>query len=125
MRVKVVWLLSVLIAVLLVGQGGAKLVGSEFMVESFQHFGYGDNPLPRYAVGAVEVVGGFLVLVPRARFWALVGVLAMLVVLQVDVARRTGFPLPPEVVAILPGAAAGMALMAVLGWLSRPTAQSP
>jgi uncharacterized membrane protein YphA (DoxX/SURF4 family) len=61
-----VWVLSGLLACAFIAAGGFKLAGAQAMVEHFRTWGYPDWFL--FVVGAVEVTGAVLLLVPRAAF---------------------------------------------------------
>lgn len=65
-----VWTASVLLAAMYLFAGGTKLAGLQMHVEHFAKWGYPD--WFRLAVGATEVVGGVLLLVPGAAFYAAV-----------------------------------------------------
>lgn len=55
--------LRVLLTVAFVGAGGAKLVGVEMMVMTFDQIGFGQGL--RYFTGAIEVIGAALLWLPR------------------------------------------------------------
>lgn len=63
-----VWVVSGLLALLFVFSGGTKLAGMPMHVEHFAHWGYPD--WFRLVVGAVEVVFGVGLLLPRVAFVA-------------------------------------------------------
>ncbi|MBR1193615.1 DoxX family protein [Bradyrhizobium sp. AUGA SZCCT0169] len=56
------WIVRGLLALAFAGAGGAKLYGVPMLVESFQHIGLGQ--WFRYATGALELLGAFLILTP-------------------------------------------------------------
>ena len=58
-----IWVLQILLALVFLGAGGAKLVGVEAMVEEFQKIGIGQ--WFRYVTGVVEVFGAIALLIPR------------------------------------------------------------
>ncbi|OAN77127.1 DoxX subfamily [Jannaschia sp. EhC01] len=55
--------LRILLTLAFVGAGGAKLVGVEMMVATFDQIGFGQGL--RYFTGAVEVIGAALLWLPR------------------------------------------------------------
>ncbi|MFG2425877.1 DoxX family protein [Streptomyces sp. NPDC048448] len=57
------WVLQVILAVVFVMAGGAKLGGAKAMVDLFQEVGVGQ--WLRYVTGSLEVAGAVLLLVPR------------------------------------------------------------
>lgn len=62
------WVASALMAALFVFSGGMKLSGEPKVVENFAHWGYPAwFPL---LIGATELLGGILLLVPRVAFFA-------------------------------------------------------
>jgi len=65
-----VWVISVLLAAMYLFAGATKLAGMQMHVEAFAKWGYPD--WFRLVVGATEVVGGALLLVPGAAFYAAV-----------------------------------------------------
>lgn len=58
-----IWVLQILMALVFLGSGGAKLVGVEAMVEEFQKIGIGQ--WFRYVTGVIEMVGAVALLIPR------------------------------------------------------------
>lgn len=58
------WALRIIIALAFVAAGGAKLAGAPPMVQIFEAIGIGQ--WFRFLTGALEIVGGILVLLPRA-----------------------------------------------------------
>ena len=75
-RSTTVWVVSVLLAALYLFTGGTKLAGMQMAVEEFARYGYPD--WFRLVVGAAEVTGAVLLLVPRA---ALYGAIMLSVVM--------------------------------------------
>lgn len=66
----------VLLALIFLGSGGAKLAGLEFEIEAFTRWGY---PLWfMYLAGAIEVAGAVLLLVPRLSALAAAGLAAFM-----------------------------------------------
>jgi uncharacterized membrane protein YphA (DoxX/SURF4 family) len=57
------WTLKGLLAAVFLSAGGAKLAGVPMMVENFQHIGFGQ--WFRYLIGALEVIGAIVILLPR------------------------------------------------------------
>jgi uncharacterized membrane protein YphA (DoxX/SURF4 family) len=62
------WILAVLLAVVFVFAGGAKLLGERAMVQEFAQIGLGQWFL--YLTGILEASGAIGVLIPKYRFWA-------------------------------------------------------
>lgn len=58
-----VWTLQILLALVYLGAGTAKLVGVDSMVEEFQKIGIGQ--WFRYVTGTIEMVGAVSLLIPR------------------------------------------------------------
>jgi uncharacterized membrane protein YphA (DoxX/SURF4 family) len=70
------WIVSAVVAAAFVFFGSGKLMGSEMYVQGFEKWGY---PLWfMYLIGALEVVGGIALLVPRIASY---GALALAVVM--------------------------------------------
>jgi uncharacterized membrane protein YphA (DoxX/SURF4 family) len=66
----------VLLALIFLGSGGAKLAGLEFEIEAFTRWGY---PLWfMYLAGTIEVAGAVLLLVPRLSALAAAGLAAFM-----------------------------------------------
>lgn len=66
----------VLLALIFLGSGGAKLAGLEFEIEAFTRWGY---PLWfMYLAGIIEVAGAVLLLVPRVGALAAAGLAAFM-----------------------------------------------
>ena len=65
-----IWVVSGLLAVVFVGSGGAKLAGSEMLVQSFERWGYPSWFM--YLVGVIELSGAVVLLVPRLAGYAAV-----------------------------------------------------
>ena len=71
-KVIATWILSGLIALMMIWAGGMKLSGAEEQVKGFATMGY---PVWfMYAIGLIEVVGGILLLIPKT---AVFGVLLL------------------------------------------------
>ncbi|GAA4360959.1 DoxX family protein [Kangiella marina] len=69
--------LTVVLAIIFLVSGGAKLLGLEFELEAFSRWGY---PLWfMYLTGVIEVVGGVALLVPRLASYAAVGLSVVMV----------------------------------------------
>lgn len=62
------WLLAVLLALVFVGVGAAKLAGAPAMVAIFDKVGIGQ--WFRFLTGTLEIVGGISVLIPSSRLYA-------------------------------------------------------
>jgi putative oxidoreductase len=64
----VAWILAVLLAVVFIFAGGAKLLGARAMVQEFAQIGIGQ--WFRYFTGILEISGAIGVLIPKYRFGA-------------------------------------------------------
>ena len=71
------WVGSVLVALVMVFAGSGKLTASPVMAANFVKWGFPVWFL--YFLGAVEVLGGIGLLLPRTRFWAAVGLVPILI----------------------------------------------
>jgi uncharacterized membrane protein YphA (DoxX/SURF4 family) len=71
-KVIATWILSGLIALMMIWAGGMKLTGSEEQIKNFAALGYPAWFL--YVTGIIEVVGGILLLIPKT---AVFGVLLL------------------------------------------------
>jgi putative oxidoreductase len=71
------WILAILLAVVFVLAGGAKLLGSRAMIQEFAQIGIGQ--WFRYFTGILEVSGAIGVLMPRYRFWAALQIAVIMV----------------------------------------------
>jgi len=92
------WLLSVLLAFMFVTFGSLKLAGRPNMVQEFNRVGLGQ--WLRYFTGALEVIGGVGVLIPR--FSRLAALLLAVVLIGAITAHLTVLrPLPPLPVVLL------------------------
>ncbi|MFN2350286.1 MAG: DoxX family protein [Thioalkalivibrio sp.] len=70
-------IVSWVLALIFLLSGGAKLVGLEFEIEAFTRWGY---PLWfMYLAGALEVIGGIALLVPRVSALASAGLAAFMI----------------------------------------------
>lgn len=99
------WVVQVLLLVPFVSAGVMKLTGSHAMVSMFAEIGVGQ--WFRYAVGTLELLGAFGLLVPRLCGLAalgLVGVMAGAIVTNVLVLEES--PVSPLVLLVLAGAVA-------------------
>jgi putative oxidoreductase len=68
---------SILLAVIFLASGGAKLAGLSFEVEAFQRWGY--PPWFMYLIGMVEVAGGIGLMVRQLSAAAAAGLSAMMI----------------------------------------------
>ena len=75
-RLIAVWIVSVLLAALYFFVGGMKLAGGQALADQFVRYGYPGWFM--YVVGAMEVTGAVLLLIPRA---ALYGAIVLSVVM--------------------------------------------
>jgi len=108
--------LRLVLAVVFLAAGAAKLAAVEFEVQGFAHFGYA--PWFMYAIGSLELVGGILLLRSGS---AAIGALLMLPVMVGAAASHLkagdGFAMA------LP-AAVLLALLALVAWRHRPSLRS-
>jgi uncharacterized membrane protein YphA (DoxX/SURF4 family) len=72
----VVWIVSVLLAAVYFFVGGMKLAGGQMMIDEFVRYGYAGWFM--YVVGAAELTGALLLLIPRT---ALYGAIVLSVVM--------------------------------------------
>lgn len=100
------WVVQLLLAVVFLGAGYAKLTGAEEMVGNFEVLGVGQ--WLRYVTGGIEVAAGLLLLMPR-----LAGIGALLLVGTMAGAVAThlftplgGSPVPALVLGLLAGVVA-------------------
>jgi hypothetical protein len=99
-------ILRVVMAVVLLGAGGAKLVGDAWMVAVFHAIGLGQ--WLRYVVGILEIVGGLALLVSPLAGVAALALVAMMigaVLTEVMIVRR------PPIAAL-----AGLAALMLIAW---------
>jgi putative oxidoreductase len=106
------WILAVLLAVVFIYVGGAKLASNPGMVREFAQIGLGQ--WLRYCTGILEVSGAVGVLIPTLRFWAALLIAAVMVGATVT----NLFILHIPVLAKLTAGLLGLAL--ALAWLRRP-----
>jgi putative oxidoreductase len=106
------WILAVLLAVVFVFAGGAKLLGAPAMVQEFAQIGMGQ--WFRYLTGILEVTGAIGVLIPKYRFGAALQIAVVMV--GATAANIWVLHLPP-----LAGLTAFLLAAALaLAWLRRP-----
>src|SRR3984885_36795 len=110
----VAWILAVLLAVVFIFAGGAKLLGARAMVQEFAQIGIGQ--WFRYFTGILEVSGAIGVLIPKYRFGAALQIAVVMV--GATAANIWVLHLPPlaRLTAFLLAAALALA------WLRRPKA---
>lgn len=65
-----IWVLETIAAVAFLAAGGSKLIGAEKMVTLFTEIGFGQ--WLRYLTGSLEIMGAFLIMLPRTSFWGAV-----------------------------------------------------
>lgn len=108
------WIIAVLLAVVFVFAGGAKLLGAPAMVQEFAQIGVGQ--WFRYFTGLLEVSGAIGVLIPKYRLWAALQIAVVMV--GATAANIWVLHLPPlaRLTAFLLAAALALA------WLRRPKA---
>ena len=106
------WILAVVLAIVFVFAGGAKLLGARAMVQEFAQIGIGQ--WFRYFTGILEVSGAIGVLIPKYRFGAALQI--AVVMLGATAANIWVLHLPPlaRLTAFLLAAALALA------WLRRP-----
>ena len=96
----VLWMCVVVVAALLLIDGGLRLIELKLMVAQFERFGYGVGALKIF--GAAEVLAGLMLLVPPAR---LVGAGLTLLLMGLGVfayiSTGVGFPAAPVTLAVL------------------------
>jgi putative oxidoreductase len=108
------WIIAVLLAVVFVFVGGAKLLGARAMVQEFAQIGIGQ--WFRYFTGILEVGGAIGVLIPKYRFVAALQIAVVMV--GATTANIWILHLPPlaRLTAFL------LATALTLAWLRRPKA---
>lgn len=87
------WVVSALLAALYAFAGGAKLLGTEQVIENFERFGYAD-PF-RLFIGACELAGALGLLVPRLATLAAGGLMLIMVGAAYTHVRVGEAPIPP------------------------------
>ncbi len=108
------WILAVLLAVVFVFAGGAKLLGARAMIQEFAQIGIGQ--WFRYFTGILEFSGAIGVLIPKYRTWAALQI--AIVMVGATAANIWVLHLPP-----LAGLTAFLLAAALaLAWLRRPKA---
>jgi uncharacterized membrane protein YphA (DoxX/SURF4 family) len=106
------WILAVLLAVVFVFAGGAKLLGAPAMVQEFAQIGIGQ--WFRYFTGILEVTGAIGVVIPKYRFGAALQIAVVMV--GATAANIWVLRLPP-----LAGLTTFLLAAALaLAWLRRP-----
>jgi uncharacterized membrane protein YphA (DoxX/SURF4 family) len=106
------WILAVLLAVVFVFAGGAKLLGAPAMVQEFAQIGIGQ--WFRYFTGILEVTGAIGVVIPKYRFGAALQIAVVMV--GATAANIWVLHLPP-----LAGLTTFLLAAALaLAWLRRP-----
>src|ERR1700732_3942716 len=103
-------ILSGLLALVLLGAGGAKWAGAAAMVELFDKVGRGQ--WFRYFTGLLEVAGGIGLLIPRYAFYA-AGLLTVVMVGAI-IAHLTVLGTSPAVPVVL------LVLSGIIVWLRKP-----
>lgn len=66
-RTVIVWIASILLAVIFLSEGAAKFPESRLWVRMFDQIGFGQ--WFRYFTGVVEIAGALLLIVPATRLW--------------------------------------------------------
>ena len=108
-----VWILSLLVALIFLRFGVAKLIGASNMVEEFNRVGLGQ--WFRYFTGLLEVTGAIGLLVPNASRWG--ALLLMTVMVGAIIAHLTVLNSSP----VLPGAL--LVFLAAIYWLRHSLSQ--
>jgi putative oxidoreductase len=105
------WMLALLLALVFIMAGGAKLIGSSAMVQEFGQIGFGQ--WLRYLTGILEVSGAVGLLIPKYSFPAALQIAVVMV--GATFTNVVILHLPP--LAVLTGILLSLAL--VLAWLCR------
>jgi putative oxidoreductase len=111
----VVTILSILLAIMFVGVGTQKLLGAQSFVDGFAQFGF--PQWFRIVVGAVEVIGGVLLLIPRLSW---LGASAIAVVMIG--ATYTHLAIAPETASSAPVTVCLLLVTAFIAYMRRPRA---
>jgi putative oxidoreductase len=105
------WVLTILLAVSMLGASYIKLTGTEFEKTAFVAWGY---PVWfMYLTGIMELIGLILLVIPKTRFYGAVLILVVMIgaILTHLTHNEAGMVVPAFVLAIIAG---------VLVWLNRP-----
>jgi putative oxidoreductase len=102
--------LQILVALFFLGAGAAKLMDNAEMVAEFARMGFWQ--WFRYLVGILEVMGAFLLLLPRTAFWGGTLLASMMLICgSLHLFRMGGNPVPAIVLLFITGS---------IAWLRRP-----
>ncbi len=112
------WAVKILLALVFLAAGAAKLFGVAAMVDGFAHLGFGQ--WFRYFTGTVEVIAALLIVVPAtSAFGALLIVCTMVGAILVHMIGMPGSPLPAAgllVLSVVVAYAERGRLQTSLGW---------
>lgn len=103
------WIVKIVVALVFLAAGLAKLAGVQAMIDVFNTIGLGQ--WFRYVTGAVEVIGAVVLLIPsRAVFGALLLACTMVCAVITHLTVLPGSPVPAAIL---------FALSAVIAWVQR------
>jgi uncharacterized membrane protein len=103
------WVLSVILGLAFLMAGGTKLSGQAEMVQNFEKWGLSVTIM--YFIGVAEVLGAIGLFVPRTRFLAVLGLMAVMIgAIGTHVLNGEQF-IPPLVLLIL---------LSALAWIKKP-----
>src|SRR5687767_11816961 len=105
------WVIVGLASLQFLAAGGVKLAGQPETIENFERWGYPD--WFRLVVGAGEVIGAILLVIPQTRFWA-----ALALVIEMLGAIATHLRIAEYVMLAAP--LMPLVLCALIAWLDRP-----
>jgi uncharacterized membrane protein len=111
------WILSVLLAIVFLFAGGAKLIGAPAMVHEFAQIGIGQ--WFRYVTGLLEVSGAIGLLIPQFRLWAALQIATVMLGATAVNLMLLQLPALARLTAVL------MALALLVAWLRRGRAVLP
>jgi len=103
------WLLSIILGLAFIMAGGTKLSGQAEMVQNFQKWGLSMTIM--YFIGVAEILGAIGLFIPRTRFLAVLGLMAVMIgAIGTHVLNGEQF-IPPLVLLIL---------LSALAWIRKP-----
>lgn len=103
------WALAVILALAFLMAGGTKLSGQAEMVENFDKWGLSSTAM--YLIGLAEILGAIGLLVPRTRFLAALGLMALMLGAIGTHLLNTETFVPPLVLLLL---------LSLLAWVRKP-----